>query len=168
MVEKKYSITFGNKGHFIAKGIEVATDLAQWYYSRKHWHLLVSDTDRVFITSDNPISIYRPVFVPPALNAGYGNGTLFIPLSPRLALLLRDVPHKNQKIKLNRKRVEDFNQNTIKLSNNYIFSNLQSRQIHEVYKRTESKQFQKVTAKRHKFAPYIFMGPPPVPKEPLF
>ncbi len=167
VLEKRYSVSFGNKGYFLAQGLEVARDLAQWYYEQKHWHLLVSDSDRVFVTSDNPISIYRPVFVPPAMNAGYGNGTLFLPISPKLAILLRDIPHKNQKIKLNRKRVDDFNRNTARFSTNYIFSNLKSKQVHEMHKKIENKEFQKTTVKRHKWAPYIFMGPPPVPEEPL-
>lgn len=168
VIEKRYSVSFGNRGHFFAQGLEVAKDLAQWYYEQKHWHMLASNSDRVFLTSDNPVSIYRPVSIPRAMNAGYGNGTLLIPIAPKLALLLRDVPHRTKKIKLNDKRVDDLNKNTMKFSNNYVFSNLASKQIHQMYKGIGNKQFQKVNVVRHKFAPYVFMSPPPVPQEPLF
>ena len=168
VLKKEYSVKFGNKGYFLAQGLKVAHDLAQWYYERKHWHLLISDSERVFLTSDCPISIYRPIFVHPAMNAGYGNGTLFIPISPKIAILLRDMPHKNQKIGLNRTRVDEFNKNTARFSTNYVFSNLKSKQIHEMYKKTQNKEFQKIKVRRHKSAPYIFMGSKPVPEEPLF
>ena len=165
---KEYSVSFGNKDHFLAQGINVAQDLAKWYYEKKYWYLLISDSDRVFVTSDNPISVYRPVFVHPVMNAGYGSGTLFIPITPKLAILLRDKPYENQIMRLSRNRVDEFNKNTARFSTNYIFSNLKSKHIHEMYKRTGGKEFQKTIVKHHKFGPYIFFGPPPVPEEPLF
>jgi hypothetical protein len=168
VIEKRYNVDFGNKGYFLGQGIKIAQELAQWFYERKHWHLLVSDSERVFLTSDNPVSIFRPVNVPPAMSAGYRNGTLLIPISPKLALLLRDLPHDKQKIKLSRDRVDRLNQNTMDFSTNYVFSNLKSKQIHSRYARTETGRYEKTTVKRHKWAPYIFMGPPPVPEEPRF
>lgn len=168
ILEKKYSVSFGNKGYFLAQGLDVSRDLARLYYKHKHWHILLSNSDRVFVTSDNPISIYRPVYLPSAMSAGYGNGTLFIPISPKIAILLRDFPLKEQIIRINRKQVEEFNKNTARFSTNYIFSNLKSEQIHQMYKKIDSREFQKTTVKHHKFAPYIFMGPPPVPEELLY
>jgi hypothetical protein len=168
VINKQYKVDFGNKGYFLAHGVRAAEEFSRWYYERKHWHLLVSDSERVFLTSDNPVSIFRPVYVPPAMNAGFGNGTLLIPISPKLAILLRDLPHKKQKIKLSRERVDVLNQNTMDFSTDYIFSNLNSKQVHGKYKKTETKRYQKTTVKRHKWAPFTFMGPPPVPEEPLF
>jgi len=168
VTEKRYRVDFKNKDYFLAQGIKAAQELSQWFYEKKHLHLLVSNSDRVFVTSDNPVSIFRPVYVHPAMNAGYGNGTLFIPISPKLAILMRDAPHTELRIKVSAARVDFFNKNTMAFSTNYIFSNLKSKQVHSAYQRTEKQKFQKSTVRRHKWAPFIFMGPPPVPEEPLF
>jgi hypothetical protein len=172
MLEKKYSIGFGDqlksRSHFIAKGIEIAMNIAQLFYEKKHWHLLISKSDRVFVTSDNPVSIYRPIFVPPAMNAGYANGTIVIPISPKMAIALRNIPYKRQLINIDSQKINYINKNTMRFSDNYIFSNLKSKQINRFFKETENKQPQKVIVQRLRWAPYIFMGAPPMKEELIF
>lgn len=168
MLEKKYKVNLNNKAYFLKMGLEVAYDIAKCFFEQKHWHLLISDCERVFFTSDNPISIFRPIFGHPGMNAGYVNGTLLIPISPKLAILLRDLPYKNKEINIGRNKIDSLNKNTIAFSTNYIFSNLKSKEIHSIQKKIGGKKFQKTTVSRHKWAPYIFMGPPLVPVEVLF
>src|SRR3989344_2084139 len=133
ILEKRYKVEFNNKGYFLAQGLGVAQEIAG-YYEHKFWHLLISDSDRVFITSDNPISIYRPNFGNQLMNGGNKHGTLVIPISPRHALLLRDLPHGSPVLGVSSSRVEKMNENTIRFSNDYVFSNLNSRKIAEMYR----------------------------------
>jgi hypothetical protein len=165
MIDKNYNISYKNRDYFIANGIEMSNELANIYFGSKEWHLFVSDSERVFITSDNPISIYRPVFVPKSLNAGLGNGTLLLPISPKLAICLRDRPCKSQKLSLTAEKVDAINMNTMLFSRNNIFSNIKSKKIHQSYKKYGNKKFVKSTVRRMKWAPYILMGAPPVPEE---
>lgn len=169
ILEKNYTVSFNDsRAYFLGNGLKVACELAEWYYQRKHWHLIISDSPTVFVTSDNPISIYRPIYVPPVQNAGYGNGTLLIPISPKYALLLRDLPLKQKIIKLSSQKIININKNTMQFSDNYIFSNLESKKIFDLYKSVGNKKFQKTNVTRMTRAPYVFMGPPQVPKEFLY
>lgn len=167
-LEKKYTISFENsKAYFLGRGLKFSMEFADWYYRRKHWHLLKVNCSEFFITSDNPISVYRPVYVPPVHNAGYGNGTLIIPISPKLALLLRDIPLKDKIIKVNSYFVKKINKNIIRFSDNYIYANQESKRIESLFKNTKRKAFQKTKVVRMSWAPFVFMGPPPVPEEPF-
>ena len=168
VLEKRYDIQFNNNGYFLAQGLGVSQEVAEWYYEHKFWHLLISDSDKVFITSDNPVSIYRPNFGNTLMNGGYKHGTLVVSISPRHALLLRDLPHGSPVLEVSSSRVEKMNENTMRFSNDYVFSNLNSRKIAEMYRQIGNKGFQQIEAKRHNFAPYVFFMPPPIPAEPLF
>ncbi len=169
IINKKYSIEFPNsKGHFMARGVKTAERLANYYYYLKKLHLLYSDSEQVLITSDNPVSVYRPVYVPPAMNAGYANGTLLVPIGPCFALLLRDKSLGKNKIKLSGERIKLVNKNIIHFSDNYVFSNLKSKKIFEVYKNEGGKHFQKTKTTRMKSGPYTFFTSGPVPKEFIF
>ena len=165
IIGKEYSINFTNSNdYFIGQGLKLSMGLSEMYY-KKRWHLLINNTSEPFITSDNPISIYRPIYLPPVYNAGYGNGTLIIPISPKLSLLLRDFPLKKNSIKINSYFVKKINKNIIRFSNNYIYSNQENKRIRTLFKITERKVFQKIKVTRMGWAPFTFMGPLPVPEE---
>src|SRR5690606_38028205 len=134
--------------YFLGQGLKVAQDLCGIYYGEKSWHLIKSDTDKVFVTSDAPVSILRPSHVPAAMNAGYGNGTIFIPISPKPGLLLRDSSLGGSMVKANDKLVDFLNKNTMGFSDNYIFSNVKSKSLFETYKRVGKGRFRAVTATR--------------------
>lgn len=168
VIEKKYHVDFSNDAYFLGQGLSVSRDLAEWYYQNKAWHLLISDSEKVFVTSDNPVSIYRPNFGNPMMNGGNKHGTLFIPISPKHALLLRDAPYKSEVLRVSRGRVASLNENTMRFSDKYIFSNLSSKQIADQYVRVGKAEFQQINTKRHKFAPFVFFTPPPIPDEPSF
>lgn len=165
-LKKEYSISFPNsKDFFLGTGLKYSMEFSEWYYQIKHWHLIIADNRDFFITSDNPFSVYRPVYVPPIYNAGYGNGTLIITISPKLALLLRDLPLKDKIIKVNSYFVKKINKNIIRFSDNYIYANKKSQKIETLFRKTARKAFQKSKVTRIGWAPFVMMGPPPVPEE---
>lgn len=165
--QKRYSIEFSKSNdYFLATGLEVAMQLAEFYHKLKHWHLVITKEENdFFITSDNPISIYRPIDIPPIYNAGYGTGTLMIPISPNITLLMRDTPLKNEIIYVNSYFVNKINKNTIRFSNNYIYANQSTRKMEMLFQKTQKKEFQKFKIQKMKWAPFMFMGHPPVPEE---
>lgn len=168
-LKKEYSISFNDsRGYFIGQGMMTALDLTEIYFQKKHWHLLINTTKKPFITSDNPVSVYRPIFVAPAYNAGYGNGTILITISPRLAIVLRDIPYSTSNIFVSDDQVKLINKNIIRFSDNYIFSNTSSKSVHEAYKKIGGKHFQQVKTTHIKWAPFIVMGTNSVPEEPIF
>ncbi len=167
VLNKEYSVEFKEaRAFFLAQGIELSMELADGYYRSKHWHLVINPTWKVFVTSDNPISIYRPTYIPPIYNAGLGNGTIFLPLSPRIGLLLRDLPLSKSKFEItSEKKIDYINSNTMGFSNNYIYGNLKSKKILSSYQRVGNKQFQEIKPARAKWAPYTFFMTNPVPEE---
>jgi len=166
ITSKKYSIEYPNsRGHFIAQGFKHAMGLAGIFYEVKHWHLLTATKEEVFITSDNPVSLYRPIYIPKIYGAGYRNGTIVLSISPKHAILLRDFPLKSLHLKVGAKSVIEINKNLMRFSDNYIFSNLKSKKIHNTYISVGNKHHQTIKVQHHKFAPYIFIKPENDPPE---
>lgn len=168
LTERDYLIDYGNKDYFLGRGLKSAIDLSRIYFGAKQWHLVKSMTNRVFVTSDAPVSIFRPSYVPPAMNAGYGNGTIFIPVSPKLGLLLRDIPFRQSRIEISEKWVDRFNLNTMNFSEKFAFSNIKSKQIFGMYKKANKGAYRDVRASQMKWAPYTLFQTKSVPVEPGF
>lgn len=166
VVDKKYDINFSedSRGYFLGQGIKQAEIFSRWYYE-KHWHIILSENEEIFVTSDNPISVYRPTYIPPVYNAGYGNGTIMLPLSPHVILLMRDIPLKRTIIKANKYFVNKINLNTTMYSDNYIFSKINSEKFQKLFSKTERRVFQKTITTRLNWAPFVFMRPSPAPRE---
>lgn len=162
----EYDITFSkeSKGYFLGRGLEDAKRLAGLYY-KKHWHLLVANGRTPVITSDNPICIYRPKYIPPVYNAGYGNGTIVIPLSPCIVILMSEVPLRRQISSINEYMVKRLNQNTVRFSNEFVFGNTHTPQLEKSFNKTERKAYQKVKTIKFGWAPYIMMTTGPAPEE---
>jgi hypothetical protein len=167
VTEKKYEFDYSDsRGHFMAQGLKLATDqLAEIIYEKKSWHLLVINSPSVFITSDNPVTIFRPSWVPKIRNAGYSNGTIIIAISPKVAILFRDTPLDDLVININEHEIKEINKNIMAFSDCFIFSNLKSKRFHRMYRIIGGKHFQKTMAVRAKNAPYTFFMTSPVPEE---
>lgn len=169
IIGKKYRIGFGNKGYFMAHGLKHAQDLVEIFYGMKQWHLVKSKKEQIFVTSDHPVSLYRARHVPFQLGGGYMHGTIFLPISPHHGLLLRDVSLEKTEIAIDAKKINEINMNTMRHADNYIYANIKSKKIHNTFKLTGSKRFQKIRVSRHEFAPYVFMGPEnQIPIDPFF
>ena len=106
-------------------GIAVQTvfdGLAEIVY-HKEWHLLHSGSSRVFITSDNPVALLPQRGHRPSDGLGFIDASIFVPLSPKRALWLRNDRLPKDVTEINRETVESFNKTIIMRADN---SNLKS------------------------------------------
>ncbi len=161
-----YDITFSkkSKSYFVATGLKDAKNLSNMYFE-KFWHLLLVNGKTPLLTSDNPVSLYRPKYIPAIYNAGYGNGVIVIPLSPNVAILMREKPLRKEISHINEYMVRRLNQNTIRFSNEFVFGNLHIPQLEKLFNKTPKKAHQKVKATRIKWTPYTVMSTGVIPEE---
>ena len=166
VMKGEYDITFSkeSKAYFVAKGLEDAKRLSGMYYA-KSWHLLLVDGKIPLLTSDNPVSIYRPKYIPAVYNAGYGSGVIVIPLSPRVAILMRDKPIRKEILHINEYMVNRLNRNTIRFSNEFVFGNVHTDQFEKLFNKTQRKAYQEVKAVKVGWAPYTLMSTGVAPQE---
>lgn len=97
--------------------------------------ILISDNDRIFITSDNPVTRYNYMYVKRNYQIrGYGLGNMgiqiFFPISPKLCIYLYDdtmyhsnIFEKNKIILSKGKHVDELNKLFYLNSYNYLFFN---------------------------------------------
>jgi hypothetical protein len=79
----------GGDGYFMKVAIELAMDLTYILYY-KEWHLLISNGSGVFVTSDNPVTLWSVKGIPPQYNAGFMYASILLTLSPQVCLLMRN------------------------------------------------------------------------------
>lgn len=166
VMKGEYEITFSkeSKAYFVAKGLEDAKRLSNMYFN-KFWHLLVVNGKIPLLTSDNPVSIYRPKYIPAIYNAGYGSGVIVIPLSPRVAVLIRDEPLRKGILPINKYMVKHLNRNTVRFSNEFVFGNVHTSQFERLFNETRRRAYQEVKAVKVGWAPYTFMSTGVAPEE---
>jgi hypothetical protein len=101
---------------------------------QRQWLLIESDCSRIFITSDNPVSI-----VPRksgSKKSGFINHTLYLPLSPSKCLLLKQGDGFARTIKIKRENVDEANYYTMRIANSAVYSNLKSKHIENGFNQT--------------------------------
>ena len=131
----------------------------------KHWHLLISNTSRVFITSDNPVAIQKVKGVPFQFNSGFMYGTVLLTLSPSLCLAIRYRPLIEKIIQINRAQVDSINKSIMLKSGNFIYSNISSGDIKNIYNSIPEGQDREVIIKKIKNTPYIISTGPELESE---
>jgi hypothetical protein len=99
----------------------------------KEWHLLHSDSSRVFITSDNPVTLLPPTGHHPSDGLGFLDASIFLPLSPKRALWLRNDRLRENLIEINQKMVDLFNEVIMKWADKQIYSNLKCAEFDETF-----------------------------------
>lgn len=127
--------------------LKTQLEASQWIapiIESKQWHLLESATSRVFVTSDNPVTIIRPDSVPRQLGVGFENGNVLLPLSPTRCLFMDD--RKDDRI-LSAKRGHAifFNEQTIHGAHQAVFSNVLSKDIEKTFNETRPGENSTVT-----------------------
>lgn len=163
--DKHFKVEFkGGEGHFFKVAAELAMELTQILFN-KYWYLLMSNTPRVFITSDNPIVIQKVKGVPSQINSGFMYGTVLVTLSPILCLLIRSKPLKEKIIQINRAQVDAINKSIMLKSGNFVYSNISSRDIKNIYDDIPAGQDREVIIKKIKSTPYIISTGPELESE---
>ena len=149
----------GGEGHFFKVAAELAMELTQILFN-KHWHLLISNTSRVFITSDNPVAIQKVKGVPFQFNSGFMYGTVLLSLSPSLCLLIRYKPLKEKILQVGRTQVDSINKSVMLKSGNFVYSNISSKNIKNIYDDIPVGQDREVIIKKIRNTPYIISTGP--------
>jgi hypothetical protein len=103
----------------------------------KKWHILESNSNRIFITSDNPVSLIRPRNLPPFYGVGFLTGNIAVPFSPYRCLLLKNDENKKGYLKINKDYVNFFNSHTMFYAHKFIYSNLLSKDIENTFNKTK-------------------------------
>jgi hypothetical protein len=153
----------GGKSYFFQRAIELACNHLAPIIFYKKWHLLINNTSRVFITSDNPVTLQRSKGLPWQFNSGFAGGVIILTLSPNICLLLRNSPLKEQIISVNRAQVEKINHSVMLFAEKYIYANLKSKNIKQAYDNIPENYFRKPIVKT--FGPYIMFTSPPLDEE---
>lgn len=135
LLEKKYELYSDDDSYFLAKSLILAQDLAPVIFF-KEWNILESDSSRVFVTSDNPVSLIRPRDLPQFYGVGFINGLITIPISPKRCLFLKNEKSSKNITRVNRKYVDFINRHTAFYSHKYIYSNIKSRDIQNMFNET--------------------------------
>lgn len=104
---------------------------------KKSWHIVESSTSRVFITSDNPVTL-----LPPSVDfdfrrgLGFENAIVALPLTPKRCLLMSDRPGRADIIQVGRPSVNEVNEKIIYNAHKQVFSNLLSKEHQGAFDKT--------------------------------
>lgn len=158
----------GGKGKFFKHAAETAVKLTDIFYKEKGLFLLVSNNERVFITSDNPVVLQIPPDIPWWLAGGYKYGTVIVTISPQVCLVLRSRPLKQEVIYINATQVDGINNSIMKSARRQVYSNLSSKSIKQRYDLCSVGEDSKVTSTKMKSSPYVFTKGPSADKELAF
>jgi hypothetical protein len=115
------------KNLFIGGALLVGQDFSEILLDRQ-WQLLVSDSSRVFVTSDNPVISIRPDGSNPSWPIDLGDTVIVVPISPKQCLAFSKGSGEGATLTLGREQIDRVNSNSI-LFAEWIFSNLNSRTI---------------------------------------
>ena len=164
--DKHFKVEFkGGKGYFFKVAAESAMELLTPILFNKNWHLLISNASRIFITSDNPVTIQKVKGVPFQFNSGFMFGTVLITLSPSLCLLIRYKPLKDEIIQINRAQVDSINKSIMLKSGNFVYSSISSKDIKNIYDDIPVGRDRDVIIKKIKNTPYIISTGPELESE---
>lgn len=145
----------GGEGGLFKQAAEMAMDFAEMFSIGKSWHLLIVDCDRVFVTSDNPVVVQKTRNVHPHMASGYGYGTIFLTISPKICFVMRNQALLQEVIKVGRKEVDYINQSIIKNTHRQVYSNLKSRDIKRMRDKFLPGEASKVISTRIRSTPYV-------------
>lgn len=144
----------GGRASFFKKAADTAMELTETLASTKSWHLLVANDERVFVTSDNPVTIQRPEHIPWHLAEGFIHGTILVTISPRVCLVMRSDPLRNEVHKIYEKDITYINRSVMKHAHRQVYSNLESRRIKQIRDLFQPGLESKVSAIKIKNTPY--------------
>lgn len=152
--EEHFTVTAeGGEGGLFVRAAQIALDLTELFMKKKSWHLLVSRGNRVFVTSDNPVVVQKMEGVPLHLAEGFGYGTVFLTISPKICLVMRSLPLKKEVIKIDDSDVDRINRSIMKATHRQIYSNLKSRDLKRMRDEFPPGQESHVTSST--FGPYV-------------
>ncbi len=119
----------GGEEHYFKQAMDLGKEMYGAFMTQKSWHLLVSPNKRHFVTSDNPVVIQEIEGCPSNIAGGFLNGTVLLPLSPKLCLALRRIPLDKEKIVLLREDVDHINMSIARAARRQLYSHVNSKDL---------------------------------------
>lgn len=146
--DKHFRIDWGKKNndYFLKQALLLALEISPKIF-HKEWHIVDNQTSRIFITSDNPVTLMRPLNLPPFYGLGILNSHIVVPMSPTKALLLRFTGKKvgdPMVLKANRDFVISVNRYIMYYANKFVYANLLSKDIEKEFSLTEEGKSERI------------------------
>lgn len=144
-LEGNYDIGFKEDDHFIGATLSLAKDIMPIFWG-KNWKLLSTTTSRIFVTSDNPMPISQPRNHIKNHFGGLGllEADIFLPLSPNLVMLFTNDATWPELFYLKRGQVDSMNKLIASFAQNFLFSNIESKDISNIFNQTKEGESSKV------------------------
>jgi hypothetical protein len=124
-------------------GVFIAQELAKVLY-KKCWHLIESDSSRIFLTSDNPVVLLPAPHHRPPMKIGYHDGWIMLPLSPKRALLLTNKLLSKNIIPIMEDKMIEYQWYIIARCYQLVFSNIESQEFKRILDGIEEDQITQV------------------------
>lgn len=131
------------EAYFLKNSLLMAPDLAN-VILQKNWHIIKSSGSRVFITSDNPVTLIPPKQPHPYGGGGFAFSSIVTPLTPEKCLLLKNEKGGDGIIEVKRDVVDSTNYYIMFYAHKFIFSNYRSKDIQNLFNQTKTGVSEKV------------------------
>jgi hypothetical protein len=99
-----------------------------------HWHLLIIESQKCFITSDNPV-----VFLFPRLKDEFslGKSPVFLPIAPKIAFLIHPWRFAQNQLLIEDDLVEFYVKQSLLFAKDLVFSHIKSEEIQKLFDETK-------------------------------
>lgn len=145
----------GGEEHYFKQAMDLSKEMYRVFMTQKSWHLLTAPDKRHFVTSDNPVVIQEVESCPPDIAGGLLNGTVLLPISPKLCLAFRRMPLNREKIALFREDVDHINTSIAQAARRQLYSHTNSKDLARLCNKHLAGNESHVSVQQlAKFAPY--------------
>lgn len=97
----------------------------------RQWQLVLSDCNRVFVASDNPVSSIAPAKAGDDSQRSFINQLLYLPICPSKCLLISRGDGFAETLRLGRQQVDEVNRYTMLFAHSSVYSNVLSKDVEE-------------------------------------
>lgn len=99
-----------------------------------NWHLLIIQSDKFYVTSDNPV-----VFLSPRLKdrLSLWKSPVFLPINPKIALLIHPFSFANKKIFVEDDLIDFYVKQSVSFAKDAVFSHIKLTEIQKLFSETK-------------------------------
>lgn len=126
--------------YFLGQSLAKSQVLYKVLYQQKRIVICETTSSRRIVTSDNPVTYYGPPEHPNIMPLGYIHAVFQLPLSPTKMLFLVNDDMALGDFKLSREHVDYHNFYTYMFAERWIFSDITSKTIKEMFAKNNSKE----------------------------
>jgi hypothetical protein len=130
-INQDYELDFGNEDYFLGIALQMSQELYP-YVATKDIHLVKAPSTNFFVTSDDPVTIHAASNIHPMRAAGFQNGIILFPISPKFCLVLKNKKSPKPPKITPHDIVDEMNEHTAANTHMYVFSNIKSDEIRDM------------------------------------